>query len=228
MREASLTGSSNTRISRRAPPMMAVSATSGTWRGRIDVFHAGDFPEQLLHRARGAFLDFFRAETGHRHQHINHRHLDLWLLLARQHRHREQPQQHRGDDDERRELGVDKGVGDAPRDAERGSAWVQRLFHEMEAPNTKHQTPKKLQTPSNKTFCPAWASSFGAWNLVFLWGLDLGAWSFISPPPAGHLVTGLRPRQPPVRLPPRLPPIPTRSQSAFPSSRCASGPVCSQ
>ena len=33
--------------------------------GRVNVFHAGDFPEQLLHRTRGALLYLLRAETRH-------------------------------------------------------------------------------------------------------------------------------------------------------------------
>ena len=53
-------------------------------RGGVDVFDAGDFPEQLLHRPGGALLDFLGAEAGHGHQHVDHRHLDLRLLLARQ------------------------------------------------------------------------------------------------------------------------------------------------
>ena len=57
-------------------------------RGGVDVFHAGNFPEQLLHRPGGALLDFLGAEARHRDQHVDHRHLDLRLLLAREHDHR--------------------------------------------------------------------------------------------------------------------------------------------
>ena len=86
--------------------------------GRVDVFHLGDFPEQLLHRPGGALLDLLGAEAGHGDQHVNHRHLDLRLLLARQEQRRRRAQQNRGDDEQRRQLGVNERPGDAPRDAQ--------------------------------------------------------------------------------------------------------------
>ena len=52
--------------------------------GGIDIFHAGDFPQQFFHRAGGAFLDFLGAGARHGDHHIDHRHLDLRFLLARQ------------------------------------------------------------------------------------------------------------------------------------------------
>jgi hypothetical protein len=38
-----------------------------------------------------------------------------------------------------------------------------------EAPNPKPQIPKKLQIPKSKS---------DVWNLMFLWSLELGIWSF--------------------------------------------------
>jgi hypothetical protein len=46
-----------------------------------------------------------------------------------------------------------------------------------EAPNSKLQTPEKLQAPS--TNCRMY--QFGAWLLVLLWMLELGIWSFFHP-----------------------------------------------
>src|SRR5881628_2975759 len=45
----------------------------------------------------------------------------------------------------------------------------------LQTPNTKHQTPEKLQAPSSKR-----GPRFGAWNLGFLWCLELGFWCFDS------------------------------------------------
>src|SRR5580765_4827257 len=44
-----------------------------------------------------------------------------------------------------------------------------------QTPNTKLQTPEKLQAPSSKR-----GPRFGAWNLGFLWCLELGFWCFDS------------------------------------------------
>jgi hypothetical protein len=44
----------------------------------------------------------------------------------------------------------------------------------MKAPSTKLQHPENFQAPNiNKA-----ASQFGAWSLVLLWSLEVGAWSF--------------------------------------------------
>ena len=87
-------------------------------RGGVDVFHAGNFPEQLFHRARGALLDFLGAEAGHGDQHVHHRHFDLRLFLARQHDDGERAEQDGGDDDERRELGINERPRDFAGEAE--------------------------------------------------------------------------------------------------------------
>src|SRR6266496_3640357 len=44
-----------------------------------------------------------------------------------------------------------------------------------QAPNTKHQTPNTREAPSSKR-----GPRFGAWNLGFLWCLELGFWCFDS------------------------------------------------
>ena len=57
-------------------------ALAGT-RSGVDIFHAGNFPEQFFHWARHALLGFLRAGTWHSDEHVHHRHFDLRLLLAR-------------------------------------------------------------------------------------------------------------------------------------------------
>src|SRR6266498_3252733 len=44
-----------------------------------------------------------------------------------------------------------------------------------EAPSPKLQTPERLQVPSSKR-----GPRFGAWNLGFIWCLELGFWCFDS------------------------------------------------
>jgi hypothetical protein len=63
---------------------------SGT-RGRVDVFHAGHFPEQLLHRTRDPLFDIRRCRPRHLDEHVNHRHDDLRFLFARQRHHARAP-----------------------------------------------------------------------------------------------------------------------------------------
>src|SRR6185436_1467756 len=46
-----------------------------------------------------------------------------------------------------------------------------------EAPRPKLQTPEKLQAPSSKH-----GPRFGAWNLGFIWCLELGFWCLDSGP----------------------------------------------
>src|SRR5258705_3750241 len=45
----------------------------------------------------------------------------------------------------------------------------------LEVPNTEHQAPNSRQAPSSKR-----GPRFGAWNLGFLWCLELGFWCFDS------------------------------------------------
>jgi hypothetical protein len=44
----------------------------------------------------------------------------------------------------------------------------------MEAPNTKHQTPEKLQAPSSKLEARAAVWSFGTWVFFGVWSLVFG------------------------------------------------------
>src|SRR6266480_1279355 len=44
-----------------------------------------------------------------------------------------------------------------------------------QVPNTKHQAPNSREAPSSKR-----GPRFGAWNLGFLWCLELGFWCFDS------------------------------------------------
>src|SRR5437667_5519799 len=63
----------------------------------------------------------------------------------------------------------------------RSVAWpvpsAAQIFNEgqlkLQTPNTKHQRSSKLQVPSSKR-----GPGFGAWNLGFLWCLELGFWCF--------------------------------------------------
>src|SRR5437867_3148002 len=52
----------------------------------------------------------------------------------------------------------------------------------VQTPNTKHQAPEKLQAPSSKLQVPSSKRGprFGAWNLGFLWCLELGFCCFDS------------------------------------------------
>jgi hypothetical protein len=60
--------------------------------------------------------------------------------------------------------------------------------HRGKTPNSKHQTPEKLQEPNFKHQIErgSWILKFGAslalraWSLVLLWSLEFGVWSFIS------------------------------------------------
>jgi hypothetical protein len=45
----------------------------------------------------------------------------------------------------------------------------------IKAPSTKHQAPKKLQTPSSQT-CGQSLLKFEAWNFSGAWSLELGVY----------------------------------------------------
>src|SRR6266511_3220830 len=49
-----------------------------------------------------------------------------------------------------------------------------------EAPGPNHQTPTSREAPSSKFQARSAAQRFGAWNLGFLWCLELGFWCFDS------------------------------------------------
>ena len=65
-------------------------------RGRVDVFHAGHFPEQLLQRTRDPLFDVRRCRPGHLDEDVDHRHDNLRFLFARQRQHRQGAERHRG------------------------------------------------------------------------------------------------------------------------------------
>src|SRR6059036_364229 len=74
----------------------------------------------------------------------------------------------------------------------------------IKAPNTKYQTPKKLQAPSSKLEARAavWSLELGislvfaAWFLVFRFGDFSGAWGLVlGVSPGGGSKTEMRPRQ---------------------------------
>ena len=88
-------------------------------RRRIDVFDAGNGPELLLERRDDLPLDLDDAPARHRGEDVDHRHLDLRLLLARGHYDRERSEREREEDEERRQLRLDEGSRQAPRDSRR-------------------------------------------------------------------------------------------------------------
>ena len=82
--------------------------------GGVDVLDAGDLPEQLLHGLGDALFHFVRGGAGHLHEDVDHGDDDLGLFLARQLPHGEGSDEQGRDDQQRRELGGDPGVGEAP------------------------------------------------------------------------------------------------------------------
>ena len=80
--------------------------------GGVEIFDAGDFPEQFFHRPRDAVFHFPRSGSGHADEHIDHRDLDLRLFLPRQHQHSEEAEQHRREDGDGRELRLRKHSGE--------------------------------------------------------------------------------------------------------------------
>ena len=92
-------------------------------RGGVDVFHAWHFPEQLFHWPGGPLLHFLGGGTGHGDHHIHHWHLDLRLFLTRQQDDGRASQQHRCDDDQRREFRIDECCRDAARNTQRWAVW---------------------------------------------------------------------------------------------------------
>ena len=78
-------------------------------RRRVDVLHAGHFPDELFERPGHALLDLRRRGARHRRQDVDHRDDDLRLLFARQRHHRQRSQRQRGADDQGGQLRVDEG-----------------------------------------------------------------------------------------------------------------------
>ncbi len=87
-------------------------------RDRVDVLHVLDFVEQLFERRDDPDFDFLRGGAGKTDHDVDHGDLDLGLLLRRRHDHREDTEEEGCDDDQRRQLGVEKCPPDAAGDTE--------------------------------------------------------------------------------------------------------------
>src|SRR5688572_6231751 len=90
---------------------------SGARRG-IEVFDAGHFPQQFLHRPRDALLDFRRRRAWKIDEDVHHRNDDLRLLFTRQCGDGERAERHRAGDEERCQLRRNEGGRQPARDAE--------------------------------------------------------------------------------------------------------------
>ncbi len=80
--------------------------------GGVDVFHARDLPKQFFHGQGDALLDLLGLGARHLDEDVDHRDDDLGFLLARQGHDGSKPHQHRRDDNQRRQLGVDESPCD--------------------------------------------------------------------------------------------------------------------
>ena len=85
--------------------------------GAVEVFDSGDFPEQFLHGAGGAFFDFRGGGTWHGDHDIDHGNLDLRFLFAREQEDGGGPEQDRGDHQQRGQFGIDERGGDPSGEA---------------------------------------------------------------------------------------------------------------
>src|SRR6185369_2340968 len=83
-------------------------------RGRVEVLDARDLPQQSLEWLGDALFDLLGGRPGHSHEDVAHRDDDLRLFFARQLPNGERAEQHGGNQEQRRELRVDEGAGDAP------------------------------------------------------------------------------------------------------------------
>ncbi len=86
--------------------------------GRVDVLDPGNRPEGLLEGCRNLAFDLDRAAARKRREDVDHRNLDLGLLFPGRHDHGESPERQREGHEERRQLRVHEGGGEAPGDAE--------------------------------------------------------------------------------------------------------------
>ena len=77
----------------------------------IEIFDAGNFPEQFFHRPRDAVFDLPRGGARHPDKNIHHRDLDLRLFFPREHQHGKEPEQHRSNHRDRREFRLRKHSG---------------------------------------------------------------------------------------------------------------------
>ncbi len=87
-------------------------------RGRINVLHSRDLPQQLLHGFGDALFYFARGRSGHLYRYVNHWNDDLRLFLARQFPDREQTEQNRSHDHQWGQLRTDPASGEFPRGTE--------------------------------------------------------------------------------------------------------------
>ncbi len=86
-------------------------------RHRVDVLHAGDLPHATFDRPGEQVLDLARSRTGKRRHHVDHRDRDLRLFFARCCHDAEESHDQRCQRDQRRQLGLQEGLGDATGDA---------------------------------------------------------------------------------------------------------------
>ena len=77
---------------------------------RIDVFDAGDLPEQALHGLRDACFHFFGRCAGKRDHHVDHGNDDLRLFFSREQQHGRDSKRDGSHEKQRGELGIDEGV----------------------------------------------------------------------------------------------------------------------
>ena len=80
-------------------------------RGRVEILDTRHFPEQLLHRSRHPLLDLGGCGAGCIHEDVDHGHHDLRLFLSRKRDDGKGPERERCHDEERRELGMNEGLG---------------------------------------------------------------------------------------------------------------------
>ena len=80
--------------------------------GGVDVLHAGNFPQQLLHGTGHPLLHFRGVGAGHLNEDVDHGDDNLGFFLPGKGNHGGHSQKHRGDNDQRGQLGVDEIIGD--------------------------------------------------------------------------------------------------------------------
>ena len=86
-------------------------------RGGVEVFDAGDFPEEFFEGAGETILDLGGRRTGKGAENVDHRDVDLRLFLPGEHQDREHPEENRREDDDGREFRRGKDGGEAAGEA---------------------------------------------------------------------------------------------------------------
>jgi UDP-N-acetylglucosamine--N-acetylmuramyl-(pentapeptide) pyrophosphoryl-undecaprenol N-acetylglucosamine transferase len=69
----------------------------------------------------------------------------------------------------------------APKAAEQIAENILQTVGQLAVKSTKHQAPTSREIPSSNNQTMSRTGAFGAWCLMFLWRLDVGAWSFYQP-----------------------------------------------